>query len=729
MIRKNRKKRKEKIKSNIYCIEMGNESMLQFGKWVSKHNILIMIIAVLLLIPSVFGYLKTKINYDVLSYLPSSLETVEGQDIMVDEFGNGAFSVIVVEDMEMQDVATLKEQITEIEHVTDVLWYDSFLDVDVPIELLPNNIKEALFNDNGATMMIAFFDHTTSADETMEAIEQMRKTVGKQCYISGMSGIVTDIKNIFLAEMPIYVVIAALMSLLVLLLAMDSFVVPILFLLDIGIAIVYNLGSNLFLGQISYITQALVAILQLGVTMDYSIFLLNTYEDKKELYNNDKQRAMAHAISNTFKSVAGSSVTTIAGFAALCFMTFSLGMDLGIVMMKGVVIGVICCITLLPAMILTFDGAIEKTAHRSLLPNFDRISDFITKHYKLWLVIFAIMLLPAIHGNNNYEIYYNLDSSLPKTLDSSIANKKLEEEFNMNNIQIILLKNGLSASEKQEMLQEIKEVDGVTWALGYNSLLGAALPEELLPDDALSMLKTGQYEMMFVCSDYKTATDEVNAEIAKVQEIVKGFSEESMVIGEAPLTKDLADVTNVDLMNVNTASIISIFVIILFVFKSISLPIVLVAVIEFAICVNMAVPFYSGETLPFVAGIVIGTIQLGATVDYAILMTSRYQKERGLGKDKMEAISIAHKTSMKSILVSGTSLFAATFGVGLYSNIDMISAICVLLSRGAVISTIVVIFILPAFFMILDPIIVRTSGGFLPKAEKQRKFSTKTIHN
>ena len=703
--------------------------MLQFGKWVSKHNILIMIIAVLLLIPSVFGYLKTKINYDVLSYLPSSLETVEGQDIMVDEFGNGAFSVIVVEDMEMQDVATLKEQIAEIEHVTDVLWYDSFLDVDVPIELLPNNIKEALFNDNGATMMIAFFDHTTSADETMEAIEQMRKTVGKQCYISGMSGIVTDIKNIFLAEMPIYVVIAALMSLLVLLLAMDSFVVPILFLLDIGIAIVYNLGSNLFLGQISYITQALVAILQLGVTMDYSIFLLNTYEDKKELYNNDKQRAMAHAISNTFKSVAGSSVTTIAGFAALCFMTFSLGMDLGIVMMKGVVIGVICCITLLPAMILTFDGAIEKTAHRSLLPNFDRISDFITKHYKLWLVIFAIMLLPAIHGNNNYEIYYNLDSSLPKTLDSSIANKKLEEEFNMNNIQIILLKNGLSASEKQEMLQEIKEVDGITWALGYNSLLGAALPEELLPDDALSMLKTGQYEMMFVCSDYKTATDEVNAEIAKVQEIVKGFSEESMVIGEAPLTKDLADVTNVDLMNVNTASIISIFVIILFVFKSISLPIVLVAVIEFAICVNMAVPFYSGETLPFVAGIVIGTIQLGATVDYAILMTSRYQKERGLGKDKMEAISIAHKTSMKSILVSGTSLFAATFGVGLYSNIDMISAICVLLSRGAVISTIVVIFILPAFFMILDPIIVRTSGGFLSKAEKQRKFSTKTIHN
>lgn len=693
--------------------------MLRFGKWVSRHNILIMIMAVLLLVPSVFGYVNTKINYDVLSYLPSELETVSGQDIMVDEFGNGAFSVVVVDDMELQDVAKLKEKIEDVEHVTDVLWYDSVLDLDVPIELLPSDIKEALFNDDGATMMMVFFDHTTSADETMEAVEKMRAVVGKQCYISGMTGVVTDIKNIFLAEMPIYVVIAALMSLLVLFLAMDSFAVPLLFLLDIGIAIVYNMGSNMFLGQISYITQALVAILQLGVTMDYSIFLLNTYEDKKVLYDNDKQRAMAHAISNTFKSVAGSSVTTIAGFAALCFMTFALGMDLGIVMMKGVVIGVICCVTLLPAMILTFDGFIEKTKHRSILPTFEKTSAFIIKHYKLWLVIFAVMLVPAVYGNNHYEIYYNLDSSLPKTLDSSVANRKLEKEFKMNNIQIILLKNGLTASEKQEMLDQIKEVDGVNWALGYNSLLGAALPEELLPEDALSMLKTDQYEMMLVCSDYKTATDEVNEQIAKIGEVVKSFSKESMVIGEAPLTKDLADVTNVDLVNVNTASILSIFVIILLVFKSITLPVILVAVIEFAICVNMAVPFYTGETLPFVAGIVIGTIQLGATVDYAILMTSRYQKERGLGKSKMEAIGIAHQTSMKSVIVSGTSLFAATFGVGMYSNIDMISAICVLLSRGAVVSTVVVLFVLPAFFIILDPVIVRTSGGFLPKKEKK----------
>lgn len=693
--------------------------MLRFGKWVSRHNILIMIMAVLLLVPSVFGYVNTKINYDVLSYLPSELETVSGQDIMVDEFGNGAFSVVVVDDMELQDVAKLKEKIEDVEHVTDVLWYDSVLDLDVPIELLPSDIKEALFNDDGATMMMVFFDHTTSADETMEAVEEMRAVVGKQCYISGMTGVVTDIKNIFLAEMPIYVVIAALMSLLVLFLAMDSFAVPLLFLLDIGIAIVYNMGSNMFLGQISYITQALVAILQLGVTMDYSIFLLNTYEDKKVLYDNDKQRAMAHAISNTFKSVAGSSVTTIAGFAALCFMTFALGMDLGIVMMKGVVIGVICCVTLLPAMILTFDGFIEKTKHRSILPTFEKTSAFIIKHYKLWLVIFAVMLVPAVYGNNHYEIYYNLDSSLPKTLDSSVANRKLEKEFKMNNIQIILLKNGLTASEKQEMLDQIKEVDGVNWALGYNSLLGAALPEELLPEDALSMLKTDQYEMMLVCSDYKTATDEVNEQIAKIGEVVKSFSKESMVIGEAPLTKDLADVTNVDLVNVNTASILSIFVIILLVFKSITLPVILVAVIEFAICVNMAVPFYTGETLPFVAGIVIGTIQLGATVDYAILMTSRYQKERGLGKSKMEAIGIAHQTSMKSVIVSGTSLFAATFGVGMYSNIDMISAICVLLSRGAVVSTVVVLFVLPAFFIILDPVIVRTSGGFLPKKEKK----------
>jgi hypothetical protein len=691
--------------------------MLQFGKWVSKHNILIMVIAALLLIPSIFGYVKTKINYDVLSYLPSSLETVEGQDIMVDEFGKGAFSMIVVEDMELQDVSALKEKLEKVDHVTDILWYDSFLDADVPVELLPDDLKEALFQDN-ATMMVAFFDHTTSADETMEAIEEMRSIVGKQCYISGMSGIVTDIKNIFLSEMPIYVVVAALMSFLVLIIAMESFVVPFIFLLDIGIAIIYNLGSNVFLGQISYITQALVAILQLGVTMDYSIFLLNTYEDKKRQYGDDKRRAMAHAISNTFKSVSASSVTTIAGFAALCFMTFTLGMDLGVVMMKGVVIGVICCITLLPSMILTFDGAIEKTTHRPILPNFEKASAFIIRHYKVWLAIFAVILIPAVHGNNNYKIYYNLHESLPDTLDSAIANKKMQEEFDMTNVQIVLLKNGLTASEKQDMLAQIKEVDGVNWALGYNSLLGAALPEEILPDDALSILKTDEYEMMFICSDYESATDEVNEQIAQIEGIVKSFSPESMVIGEAPLMKDLQDVTDVDLVNVNAASIISIFIIILIVFKSISLPVILVAVIEFAICVNMAVPYYTGEALPFVASIVIGTIQLGATVDYAILMTSRYQKERGLGKTKKEAIGIAHQTSMKSILVSGTSLFAATFGVSMYSNIDMIGAICTLLSRGAVISTIVVIFILPAFFMILDPIIVRTSGGFLPKKEK-----------
>lgn len=689
--------------------------MLQFGKWVSKYNKIILMIAVILLIPTGIGYINTKVNYDVLSYLPDTLETVDGQDIMVDEFGNGAFSVIVVEDMEMKDVSALKEKLATVEHVTDILWYDSFLDADVPIELLPDNIKEALFNDDGATMMIAFFDHTTSQDETMDALEEMRSMVGKQCFLSGMTGVVTDIKNIFLAEMPIYIVVAALMSLVVLMFTMESFVVPFIFLIDIGVAVVYNMGTNQFMGQISYITQALTAILQLGVTMDYSIFLLNTYEDKKEQYEGDKQRAMAHAISNTFKSVAGSSVTTVAGFAALCFMTFALGMDLGLVMMKGVVIGVICCVTVLPAMILTFDKAITKTTHRSLVPNFDGVSDFITKHYKIWVVIFLILLIPAIHGNNNYEIYYNLDRSLPQDLQSSVANKKLQEEFDMNNIQIVLLKNGLTAEEKQSMLKEIKKVDGVTWALGYNSLLGAVLPEDILPDDALSMLKTENYEMMFVCSNYKTATDEANEEIAQVQKIVKRYSEESMVIGEAPLTKDLADVTNVDLVNVNTASIAAIFVIILIVFKSISLPIILVAVIEFAICVNMAVPFYTNEALPFVAGIVIGTIQLGATVDYAILMTSRYQKERGLGKSKMDAIGIAHKTSMKSILISGTSLFAATFGVAMISKIDMIAAICTLLARGAVISTIVVIFILPAFFMIFDPIIIRTSGGFRSK--------------
>lgn len=692
--------------------------MVKVGKWIAKHKKLILFIGLVLLFPAVLGYISTRVNYDVLSYLPDTLETVKGQDIMVDEFGIGAFSMVVVEDMELKDVADLKEKIEDVDHVKDVLWYDSVMDLSVPVEMLPRDLREALFKEN-ATMMIALFDNTTSSDEAMNAVTAIRKIVSKDCFVSGMTGVVTDIKSLALKEMPAYVVIAGGLSLLVLFLAMDSFVVPILFLLSIGIAVIYNMGTNVFLGEISYITQALTAVLQLGVTMDYSIFLLNCYEDNKKRFPGDNERAMAHAISNTFKSVVGSSVTTIAGFVALCFMTFTLGRDMGIVMSKGVVIGVICCVTLLPSMILIFDKAIEKTKHKTLLPSFDKVSRFITKHYIVWIVLFLIMLYPAIYGNNRTEVYYNIDKSLPASLPSNMANKELEDVFDMNTVHMVLLKNGMDAKEKSEMLQQIDKVDGVQWALGLNSFVGPAFPERMIPEKIRSMLKSDNYELQFICSKYRAATDEVNNQIAEIQKIVKKYSPKSMVIGEAPLTKDLADVTDVDLKNVNTISVIAIFIIIMIVFKSISLPFVLVAVIEFAICVNMAVPYYQGITLPFVAGIVIGTIQLGATVDYAILMTSRYQRERHLGKTKKEAISIAHKTSMKSIIISGCSFFAATFGVGLYSQVDMISAICTLLSRGAIISTLVVLLVLPAMFMIFDPIICHTSIGFLPKKEKK----------
>lgn len=688
--------------------------MIKVGKWIAKHKKLILFIGILLLIPSCMGVVSTRINYDVLSYLPDTLETVKGQDIMVDEFGMGAFSMIVVEDMDMKDVSALKKEIESVDHVKKVLWYDSVMDITVPVEMLPKDLREAFFQGN-ATMMIALFDNTTSSDESMDAVTELRKITSEKCFISGMTGIVTDIKSLALKEMPIYVVIAAGLSLLVLLLAMDSLVVPVLFLVSIGVAIVYNLGTNIFLGEISYITKALTAVLQLGVTMDYSIFLLNCYEENKERYPGDNERAMAHAISNTFKSVVGSSVTTVAGFIALCFMTFALGRDMGIVMSKGVIIGVLCCVTLLPAMILIFDKVIEKTKHKPLIPSLDRLSEFITKHYKLWLVIFLVLLFPAIYGNNHTSVYYNIDKSLPETLDSNVANAELQEKFDMSNIHMVLLKKGMDSKDKSEMLDKIKNVDGVRWALGMDSFIGAAFPDSMIPNDIKKMLESDNYEMQFICSKYKTATDEVNAQIDEIQKIVKSYSPDSMVIGEAPLTKDLADVTDVDLKNVNIVSMAAIFVIIMIVFKSISLPFILVAVIEFAICVNMAIPYYQGTSLVFVASIVIGTIQLGATVDYAILMTSRYQKERYRGKTKKEAIAIAHKTSIKSIIISGCSFFAATFGVGLYSQVDMIGSITNLLSRGAIISTLVVLMILPAMFMIFDPIICHTSIGFLNK--------------
>ena len=686
--------------------------MIKFGKWIAKHKVIIVIISMLLLIPSFLGMAATRVNYDILSYLPESLETVEGQDIMVDEFGMGAFSMVVVEDMELKDVAALKEKFQNVEHVKDVLWYDSVADLSIPVSMIPEKFKDGFFNGD-ATMMIALFDNTTSSDAAMEAVSDMRKIANEQYFISGMSGVVTDIKNLALEEMPIYVVIAACLSLLVLLLAMDSLVIPVLFLLSVGLAVVYNLGTNIFFGEVCYITKSLTAVLQLGVTMDYSIFLLNSFENYKKKYDS-KDRAMAHAIADTFKSVAGSSVTTIAGFLALCVMTFALGRDMGIVMAKGVVIGVICCITTLPAMILVFDGVIEKTKHKPLVKSLDKASGFITKHYKVWLLVFLVMLYPAVYGNNHTQIYYNIDKSLPATLDSNVSNEKLKEDFDMSTVHMILLKNGLDSKEKTQMLDQIDKVDGVKWSLGMNSLIGPTFPESMIPSNIKKMLQSDNYEVQFICSEYSSATDECNAQLDAIQKIVKKYSPESMVIGEAPLMKDLQDTTNVDLQRVNILSMAAIFLIILFVFKSISLPFILLFVIEFAIFVNMAIPYYQGVTLPFVASIVIGAIQLGATVDYAILMTSNYQKQRHLGKTKKESISIAHKFSMKSIIVSGCSFFAATFGVALYSKVDMIGAICTLLARGAVISTVVVLLVLPAMFMVFDPIIVHTSKGFLP---------------
>lgn len=693
--------------------------MKKLGRLIAKGKYLIFILAVLLLIPSGIGYIKTKINYDILSYLPDSLETVAGQNIMVDEFGMGAFSMVVVEGMEDKEAAALEADLETIDHVKEVLWYDDVLSLSVPMDMVPEDIREVFYKDD-ATMMIALFDKTTSSDETMGAITEMRKMVGKDCFISGMSGVVTDIKNLALQEMPVYVVIAALLSLLILILTMDSFAVPFIFLASIGFAVVYNMGTNIFMGQISYITQALAAVLQLGVTMDYSIFLLHSYQEAKT-HCPDRDEAMAEAIANTFVSVAASSVTTVAGFAALIFMTFTLGRDLGIVMIKGVVIGVLCCVTLLPALILIFEKAIEKTTHKPLLPNMDKLSDFLMKYSWIWLILFVVAFYPAYKGNNGVQLYYNIDSGLPDTLDSAIANKKLTEEFNMSNIHMVMLDANLDSKVKKEILDAVEEVDGVEWALGVNSMTGETIPEDMLPSKLTSTLRSDHYELIFICSDYSAATDECNDQIAAINDIVKSYDEDAMVIGEAPLMKDLEDVTSVDLVTVNTVSVIAIFIIVMVTFKSLTLPAILVTVIQFAIFINMAISYYSGVSQPFVSPIVVGTIQLGATVDYAILMTSRYQTERLLGRGKREAVSIAHKTSIKSILTSGLSLFAATIGVALYSNIDMIKSIVILLCRGALISMVIVIVLLPAMLLLFDKVICYTTIGMKGCIKRDRK--------
>ncbi|MGN0332602.1 MAG: RND family transporter [Lachnospiraceae bacterium] len=693
--------------------------MVKFGKAVVKSRVAILIISFLLLIPSAFGYLHTRVNYDVLTYLPEDIETMKGQDIMVEDFGIGAFSMFMVDGMESKDVAALKADIEKVDHVENVLWYDSVADISIPQSMLPDKIYD-VFNTDTGTMMAIFFDEGTSSDGTMEAITQIRKLAGKQCFLSGMSAIVTDTKELAEKETPTYVLIAVILSSIVLAITMESFVAPILFLLSIGMAIIYNLGSNIIIGEISYITKALAAVLQLGVTMDYSIFLMHSYEEQQIRFEGDKKRAMAHAISQTFSSVIGSSITTVAGFIALCFMSFTLGMDIGIVMSKGVIIGVITCVTILPSMILVCDKLIEKTKHKPLLPDIRKISKKVTKHYYIYVAIFLILLFPAIYGNSHTDVYYNLDATLPKDLPSVIANEKLKEDYDMNTTHILLVDSDVPSEQVGRMLNEIDEIDGVKWALGLDSLVGPAVPSDMLPESVTSMLKNDKYQMILINSTYKVASDKVNKQVDEINKVLDKYDKGAMLVGEAPLTKDLITITDKDFKTVSFTSIGIIFVIIMILFRSITLPIILVGVIEFAIFVNMGIPFFTGTTLPFVASIVIGTIQLGATVDYAILMTTRYKRERNHGLPKFEAIKTAHQASAQSIIVSAFSFFAATIGVGLYSNIDMISSLCILMARGALISMIVVVFILPSMFMVFDKVIVKTSSGFLPK-NKQAK--------
>ncbi len=689
--------------------------MIRFGKRVVKLRVPILIAAVLLLVPSLFGYLNTRINYDILSYLPADIETMEGQEILLEEFGTGAFSVCVVSGMEEKEISALEETLKGVSHVKDVLWYGSVADISVPVEMLPSKAGEALQNaETGSSLLIITFDTSMSADETLDAIEEIRELTERKCLLSGMSAVVTDIKKICNSEAVIYVLIAVILSALALAVTMDSYLIPVIFLLSIGMAIAYNLGTNRISGEISFITQALAAVLQLAVTMDYSIFLWHSYEENQTRYPGDKNRAMAHAVSQTLSSVVGSSITTIAGFLAMCFMTFTLGKDLGIVMAKGVVFGVAGCVTILPAMILVMDPWIEKTKHKPVIPDFGRIGNFVTKHYRIFLIVFAVVIGPMFYAQNHNQVYYDLVGTLPKELMSVEAGDTLEQEYQLGAAHVILADSKLSKKDAYQMEKELKDVRGVKLALGLDSVTGPLIPDEMA-SKKLETLDNGTCQMIYVLSEYKTGTDEVNEQCDTIREIIKRYDKTAMLIGEAPCTQDLITITDRDFTIVNAASILLIFFIIAIVLKSISLPVILVSVIEFAIFINMGIPYYTKTTLPFIASIVIGTIQLGATVDYAILMTNRYKRERSRGAEKKEAIVTALNTSLQSVVVSAFSFFAATFGVGIYSSIDMISSLCMLLSRGAIVSLFVVAFILPALFMVFDKIILHTSIGFQPK--------------
>ena len=695
--------------------------MQKFGRGVVKLRVPILIVSVLLLIPSIFGFVSTRINYDILSYLPSDIETMKGQDIMLDEFGKGGFSLVMLDGMDDKDVEKVKEKIEKVDHVCDVLWYDTLADVSLPKEVLPDDIYD-FFNTDNSTMMAVFFDEATSADGSLEAVKEIRSIAGEQCFVSGMSSVVEDIKDLTMQEAPMYVVIAVILISIILALTMDSFLIPLFFMLSVGMAIIYNMGTNFIQGEISFITEALAAVLQLAVTIDYSIFLWHSYKEEKEKHPGDNKEAMAVAIGKTITSVVSSSITTVAGFLALCFMSYELGMDMGIVMAKGVVIGVICCITVLPSMILVFDKALEKTMHKDLVPSLEKPSKFIIKHHAAFIVLFIVVLIPAVYGQINTNVYYNLTDTLPKDLNSVIANTKLDEEYNMATTHMLLVDADMKPKEVNSMLDEMGKVDGVSFSMSLDTLIGPSIPREMVPDSVTKILKSDKWQLMLVGSEYKVASDEENAQIDELSKILKSYDKDGMLIGEAAATKDLIDITDHDFKVVNIVSIAAIFIIILVALRSVSLPIILVAVIEFAITVNMGVPCFTNTTIPFIASVVIGTIQLGATVDYAILMTTRYKTERNAGKDKHEAVTIALSTSMKSIMVSALGFFASTFGVGVYSSVDMISQLCTLMSRGAIISMITVICILPSMLMLFDKVIINTTMGMKKKENKLYKL-------
>lgn len=684
---------------------------MRFSKAVVRGRVAILILTVILMIPAVFGMLGTRINYDMLNYLPDDMDTVIGQNALLEDFGKGAFSFIVVENMPEKDVAALQEKLESVEHVETVLWYNSLMDTSIPMQLLPDKLYDA-FNTGDATMMAVFFDTATSADETMDAIREIRSIAGKQCFVSGMSALVTDLKDLCEQEEPIYVAIAVVLACVAMMVFLDSWLIPFVFLASIGAAILLNLGSNWFMGEISYITKALSAVLQLAVTMDYSIFLWHSYNEQRAIYP-DKCEAMAHAISATLTSVVGSSITTIAGFLALCFMSFTLGRDLGIVMAKGVLLGVLSCVTVLPSLILLLDKPLQKTRHRSILPKMDGLAKSVTKVFPVFLALFVV-LAPVFYfayDKTNDEVYYDMGQCLPEDMEYVIANSKLSDEFDIASTHMLLVDASLPSKQVRSMISDMEQVDGVKYVLGLESVVGAGVPEEILPDSVRSILKSDKWELLLINSEYKVASDEVNAQIDSLNAILKKYDPTGMLIGEAPCMKDMIETTDHDFKVVNAVSILAIFLIILLVERSISLPFLLIAVIELAIFINLGLPHFLGQSLPFIAPICISTIQLGATVDYAILMTTRYKAERLAGKEKRPAVITALSTSIPSIIVSGMGLFAATFGVAIYSDIDIISSMCMLMARGAIVSMLCVILILPALLLLCDRLVCATTLG------------------